>query len=47
VFRPKEIFGLSVLNVSCLGRRIVRGQRIKVGRVRLAREMMPQKINNF
>jgi hypothetical protein len=33
--------------VSCLGRRIVRGQRIKIGRVRLAREMMPQKINNF
>jgi hypothetical protein len=29
--------------VSCLGRRIVLGQRIKVGCVRLAREMMPAK----
>jgi hypothetical protein len=29
--------------VSCLRRRIVLGQRIKVGRVRIAREMMPAK----
>jgi hypothetical protein len=41
----RQIRGLAgqELCVSCLGRRMVLGQRIKIGRVRLAREMMLQK----